>query len=153
MTGSNFSSWYRADEGTLYAEAGKPLSNFASTRIIAEIGDGTVANRINFNAQSTTTTALFAITTNSVAVAGPTIASVFSSGYGKLAGGYAVDNVQLGGNGALGTADTSCQIPVVNRMTIGDINAGGLIWNGTIKKLAYYPKRLQNSELQALTTI
>ena len=152
MTGTNFSTWYNQAEGTMYAEAGKPLSNFTSTRIIAEIGDGTIANRLNFNVQTTTTTGLFAITTNSVAVASITVSGVFASGYGKLAGGYVVDNAQLAGNGTLGTADTSCQIPVVNRMTIGDINAGGLIWNGTIKKIAYYPLRVTNAQLQSLTS-
>jgi hypothetical protein len=152
MTGTNFSSWYNQAQGTLYAEAGKPLSNYTSTRIIAEIGDGTIANRMNLNAQSTTTNALFAVTTNSTSVATPTIAGVFANGYGEVAGGYIVDNVQLAGNGTLATADTSCQIPVVNRMTIGDINVGGLIWNGTIAKIAYYPLRVTNANLQALTS-
>jgi hypothetical protein len=151
MTGTNFSSWYNQAQGTLYLEAGKPLSNFTSTKIIAEIGDGTVANRLNINVQSTTTTAFFPITTNSVVQASPTVSNVFASGYGKVAGGYVVDNVQLAGNGTLATADTSAQIPVVNMMTIGDINVGGFIWGGTIKKLAYYPLRLTNAQLQAIT--
>jgi hypothetical protein len=48
--------------------------------------------------------------------------------------------------------DTLGILPVVDKLRIGAQSAQAPL-NGTIKKLAYYPKRLTNAELQGLTTI
>jgi hypothetical protein len=50
--------------------------------------------------------------------------------------------------------DTDCILPVVNQFAIGGrLDSSIRYLNGTIKKLAYYPKRLTNAELQGLTTV
>ncbi len=52
-----------------------------------------------------------------------------------------------------GPSDTSGILPVVNMLTIGSNSSGtNSFINGTIAKLTYYPVRLSNSTLQALTT-
>jgi hypothetical protein len=45
--------------------------------------------------------------------------------------------------------DTAAEIPDTNYISIGEQNEGYM--NGTIKKIAYYPERLSDSEIQALT--
>jgi hypothetical protein len=49
--------------------------------------------------------------------------------------------------------DTSGSVPTVNRLIIGDLRGNSIFakLNGTISQLLYYPKRLPNSQLQALT--
>ena len=47
------------------------------------------------------------------------------------------------------TTPSSGTIPDVNYVSIGEQNGGYI--NGTIRKIAYYPERLSNVELQALT--
>jgi hypothetical protein len=43
--------------------------------------------------------------------------------------------------------------PAIDRFSIGTLTTGANPLSGTIKKLAYYPKRLTNAELQGLTTV
>ncbi|MFM6212482.1 hypothetical protein, partial [Planktothrix sp.] len=73
------------------------------------------------------------------------------SGPLKIAIGIARNNYLLATDGSQAISDTSCAIPVVNKIDIGHY-AGSDQLNGTIKRLAYYPRRLANSELQLLTT-
>jgi hypothetical protein len=39
----------------------------------------------------------------------------------------------------------------LDKLVIGNLSDAALPLNGTIKKISYYPKRLSNTELQALT--
>jgi len=44
-------------------------------------------------------------------------------------------------------------MPTVNRLSIGVNQSGNVDFlNGTIKSITYYPRRLSNTELQALTS-
>jgi hypothetical protein len=67
----------------------------------------------------------------------------------KVAGAYQVNNFAISANGGNVLTDTSGTIPVVDRMRIGD--RGGVTLNGHIRRIAYYPRRLSNAELQAIT--
>lgn len=148
MTGTNFSPWYNATEGTLVA-------NFATTQIsssittIAAISDGTVNNEM----------LVYYGTTNSisrVAVGGAVQASISSAALlannaYRFAFAYKVNDFasSLAG-GAVGT-DTTGTIPTVNLLTIGH-RAGNINHlNGYIRQIAYYNTRLSNTQLQALT--
>jgi hypothetical protein len=56
----------------------------------------------------------------------------------------------IAGNAAL--TDTTGTLPTVNRLHVGtSLNGTGQL-NSTIKKIAYYPKRLSNTELQGITS-
>jgi hypothetical protein len=87
-------------------------------------------------------------------------ANIESSGAGNYVegtevigiGGYITDNFATYWDNTLVGIDTSVAVPSnVDVLNIGgDFNGSNNI-NGTIKKIAYYPKRLSNAELQALT--
>jgi hypothetical protein len=47
--------------------------------------------------------------------------------------------------------DTSCIPPSVTQLRIGNAVQGSSLMSGHIRCIAYYPKRLSTSELQALT--
>jgi hypothetical protein len=150
MTGANFSSWYRADEGTLYAES--TLSGNAINKDLVFISDNTSSNSIAIRWASGAQ-AQFSVT-----VGGASQSNIAPSGFStvgvsyKRAAAYQVNNFEQAINGASVGTDTSGTVPIVDRLYFGS-TSGGVNLCGTVKKLAYYPKRLANAELQALTQI
>jgi hypothetical protein len=155
MTGTNFSSWFNNGEGTLYGEVSSAAIAISGTsRRIANITDGTESNRITISwAGATNIGAAFA-TVSGVTQAGfnsPSGAYAFPT---KVSFAYKVNSFNASVNASIFTEDTSGTVPVVNRMTIGDIVTGGTIQNinGHIRKIAYYPIRVTNAQLIALTS-
>ena len=129
----------------MYSEIGTVA---ISDRRIVSIYDGTVANQI-WQATSTGSTSTFQVYTNNAFVV--QINSTSNSS-GKSAAGYKVNDFAASVNGGTVSTDTSGAIPVVDRLAFGVNTAGIGALNSTIKKLAYYPKRLSNTELQAITS-
>jgi hypothetical protein len=148
MTGANFSSWYRADEGTLYGEAAS-LGEIG--RGVSAINDGTGNNRIDIRLLSGVSGAAGFVSANAVtqaAFVGPYSANTFV----KRVIAYKVNDFALTTNGTTPSTDTSGYVPVVNQLRIGAVDGGAAYINGTIKKLSYYPARLDNTQLVALTS-
>ncbi|MFM6205151.1 MAG: hypothetical protein ACKPEZ_07040, partial [Planktothrix sp.] len=150
MTGTNFSSWYRQDEGTVYEEfARTSYENFGVYGRAFSINDGTAQNCIDYLGFGGTK-AMYPVM--NVGYANQiNFSATTPSGPLKIAIGIARNNYLLATDGSQAISDTSCAIPVVNKIDIGHY-AGSDQLNGTIKRLAYYPRRLANSELQLLTT-
>lgn len=149
MTGTAFSSWFNANQGTLYTEGGG--LNAASSARLASITDNTFSNRI-INYFATSGLAAGLITTSGVSQANPVVSITSATALNKVIQGYALNNVNIAANGTLGTLDTSATIPAVTLMRIGVDEVGtGSFLNGTIRKIAYYPVRLTDAQLQALT--
>jgi hypothetical protein len=152
MTGTNFSSWYNAAEGTLFAESVK--NGNVNFQQLININDGTTNNSIAFGFGSGLNPLR-----EDVVVSGSSVASITgianTSTIGtilKVAGAYKVDDFAISGNGGAVATDTLGAVPVVNRMDIGYRSAGTpLTFTGTISRIAYYPVRLASSQLQALT--
>jgi hypothetical protein len=150
MTGTNFSSWYNATEGTLFVDAlvSPNIANFPSSFTIS---DGTDANRLSLYLF---TNGFYGNIRSGGAPQGDPsrlVSPVVGAPY-KAAMGVVVNNAILAANGSVGTADTSLLMPVgVNQARIGTNQAGTAVSNTTIKRIAYYPVRLSNDQLQALT--
>jgi len=146
MTGTNFSSWYNASEGTLFAQSQTAQAYAAGVPARVSIDDGTISNRIamrNGNNFSSVVT-----------VSGSPVASLeltaWNSNITKQAIAYKVDDFAYTTNGASVVTDTSGAIPSVNRLGIGLTGTQNFL-NGYIQRIAYYPVRLANTTLQALT--
>jgi hypothetical protein len=154
MTGTNFSSWYDVDEGTLYSEAVGVNSFASATRRYVELSDGTANERSIFGYANATSTRMLIIDDNNTQ-ADVTVSSGLQAGLlVKMAATYKVNDFQQASNTTLGTADTSGTLPTVDRIFIGqDTTAGAAgVINGHIRKIAYYQYRLSNAQLQALTS-
>lgn len=139
--------WFNASEGTLLAVG--TVFDTSANRFIADITDGTVSNAI--------ATYLSTSTNHLMTTGGVTQGNVFLSNAitanaeFKDAFAYKTNDLSAAINNALIPGDTSANIPVVNRMNIGS-RVNGTFWlNGYIKRLAYFPRRLSNAELQAIT--
>ena len=145
MTGANFTSWYRADEGTLYADINPQA--LATTSGIS-INDNTTSNRIRLattsvSDQGTITTSG---TDQAVLDGGTPVANTNM----RLALGYKVNDFGLSLNASTTSTDTVGTVPVVNQLQIGaETTSRG---NLTLKKVAYYPAKLTSAQLQAITT-
>lgn len=147
MTGTNFSSWFRADEGTLYAE----YQQTSSVAAVFAINDNTTSNRIQIG-NTTSAASQIVINTNAASQMDTTNGTYVANNYAKVSGSYKLNDCALSANGTSPATDTGALIPVVSQAQIGARTSGAYL-NGTIKKIAYYPKRLTNAELRSLTTV
>jgi hypothetical protein len=79
--------------------------------------------------------------------------SLATAGNYKYANAYQVNDFASVVNGGSAIVDTSGTLPVVNSLFLG-VNAVGnsAFLNGTIRKIAFWPKRVSNAELQGLTS-
>jgi hypothetical protein len=70
---------------------------------------------------------------------------------GKIIGAYKANDFAASFNANAVQTDTSGSILSANQINIGRYGSDGY-WNSTIRKIAYYPIRLTNGQLQALTS-
>lgn len=146
----NFASWYNSVEGTLLVEGTiSPNVDSAVGNYYAAISDGTTSNTIHIAEVNGSTSQVI---TGGVTQFSETVGSE-PTGTVKVALAYATNNTVSASNGTLGSTDTSVSIPTVNRLNIGsrgDLVSTGYA-NGHIRSIRYYPARLSNAQLQALT--
>ena len=144
ITGENFSSWYRQDEGSLYVETSTFDTRSGNSRIT--FSDGTNNNRI-FTANGDY--ALFVQTNGGIKV--EINSNLLINQYVKKAIGLKENDFAVSVNGVDPIIDSSGTLPLVDKVGFWNINQSGTQINGHIKKLAYYPQRLTNEQLQNLT--
>jgi hypothetical protein len=151
MTGTNFSSWYNATEGTLYGEFSRNTATNSGQGRVFSISDGSNSNAIEVY-QTGGSNPAAQITTGGVGQALWTPSGFTVGALIKEALAFATNSSQASFNGSAETQDTSCTVPVVNQARIGNRQDGLRALNGTISRIAFYPRRLANSELQAITS-
>lgn len=145
MTGTNFSSWFNNAEGTLYGETtGYTVGNV----IIGTMSDGTANNAILLS--TITVNGRLFVRRNTTIEADIATSAITNSA--KLVGAYKTNDCAATANGTTPNADLSVLLPILDRFTIGRNTVGNETGNQTIKKLAYYPRRLSNEELQEMTS-
>ena len=164
LLGTNFSSWYRQDEGTfLFEGAPSSIAPGYGPGLFA-VGDATLSfesrNGLYLNVSSGT-----GVLAASLAVAGAgqigtnTVTGAFTGGVSKkTAFAYQTDNTVGATDGVLAVVDTVCTIPKgLTGLSLGELSAG---WsggtsrlNGHIRRFAYYPKRLSDIELRKITEV
>jgi len=149
MTGTNFSDWYRQDEGTVYAEANIKYQSSTSIYLFS-FDNGTNANRIaSFVGASLNPNYYIAYNGSSQIYDTYPVSITLGEDF-KHSMCYRVNDLAHSVDGGVARTDSVANIPTVNRI-IFDYTSSSLKLNGTFKKFAYYPTRLTNAELQALT--
>jgi hypothetical protein len=151
MTGTNFSDWYRQDEGTLYVEA-FTVEPSGFTAGICGVNDGTVNNSLQLNYSSTYNR--LEVNSNGTSQASLDISRSAPNIFGKFSYSAKVNDFIFASDGTLSATDTFGFLPPsVNSFQIGGINIDAIRnLNGCIRKISYYPQRLTNTQLQALTS-
>jgi hypothetical protein len=151
--------WYNQTEGTIFAQFRAGSVNFPSlTQPVLQLGS--TASSINniYLARSGGATIARARLVSRTPL-GSDVDTAVGSGIAippysvaRIAGAIATNNYIAAHKGVLSTADTSVVVPNVESLTLGwYIFASGRLC-GHLQSVLYYPKRLSNSELQALTT-
>lgn len=143
ITGANFSSWFNQPEGTFVLEA-----STASTTAFPVI--------VGYNASSTASAAYLqanqAASWNGSAVLATGAGTVNSNVPVKVAMAYNATGRALVLNGGSVATDAN-QLGTANLLAIGRPGnaATSQLLNGHIRSIRYYPTRLTNAQLQALT--
>ena len=173
ITGANFSSWYNHNEGTLHATAsirgGNTVvsSGLAIINGIAKLAESAVtvnARALTFN--TSTSPNRYAYSQRSSLSNTSIFDNYEAIQFGKhytLGGSYVNNSTQgialsVDGRTVI-TNLTAVDVPVPTRLLIGAGNTGSnagvgideYYLNGTIKRLTYWPTRLSNSTLQAIS--
>jgi hypothetical protein len=147
---NTLSPWFNAAASTVYIEA-LTTPGLAAFPAQLSISDGTSNNRLSTYSH---TSGYFSNIRSGGSVQGdpglittPTVGAQY-----KFAVGVETNNAIACLNGTLGLADTSIVMPVgANQMRIGANETGGAYSNTWIRRITYYPRRLSNAELQAIT--
>ncbi len=147
MTGTNFSSWYNQSEGSFYAEFATATP---TTARILQIGDGTGNNRVD-NFMAANQFAVFVQASGSTQVTGSATGILAANVFGKVSFAYKTNDFAWLLNAGAVSTDASGVVPTVYQIGIGRRLDSGTFLNGTIRRIAYYPLRLTNAQLQALT--
>ena len=148
ITGTNFSSRYRQDEGTFYYE-GTISQGLAGFPWLYSINDGTTSNDIGIYQF---TNGVYGYVVSSGVPSTPDMSVLFSPVPGSLAKhALAVKTADSRAalNAALSVAQASTVMPVVNTLNIGRRTTGNRM-TGHIRRLTYWPQALPG-RLQAIT--
>lgn len=148
MTGANFSSWYRQDEGSFVCAGDSANVGTESSSAVAAFKDSNNYQRIQIGGTYSDITAVSGGVTQV-----DTTGIAFAQGSAvTTAMAYKSNDYAQSSNGGAVETDASATLPVgIDTLNIGATTSGSNVLNGHISRLAYYPKRLTNTELQALT--
>lgn len=146
MTGTNFSSWYNASEGTFLHEAEVPA---VGTQVVMQADNGTQANRITGRYSGTTSS--FAVQDLNVSQVSLTSGTATPNIPYKSVLAYKQDNFCLSWQGLSPVTDALGTVPTVDRFRIGSNAVNTELINGRVRRIFYWPQRLTNAEAQAFS--
>ncbi|QTW20256.1 phage head spike fiber domain-containing protein [Comamonas kerstersii] len=142
MTGASFASWYRQGEGTVIVSGDSPRTD---GRLLT-FSTGAQPNQLWLRLNSASQAA--AIFKDGSYQTGFTMTT---SSAGVLALAYKENDSSASYNGSPLSTDTLCSPPAVDRIDIGAAYGGAAQCCGHVSRIAYYPKRLTNAQIQRLT--
>lgn len=152
---NELSPWFNPEHGTLFVEAVRTHSLPSGTAYLAELGDGTYDERIY--------AALTASNSNSFVGdwrSGNASPDYFVNTSPKWSPGaparmaltWGPSGRAAAASGVIVKTSSSTVVPLITKLGIGApiVGAGGFL-NGHIRSLRFYPRRLSDDQLQALT--
>ena len=146
ITGTNFSSWYNQSEGTIVSSI--TPHDVTNNDFAYSLSDGTSSERI---------VSLIGQSYSHYVVDGGSIqAQINYAGYTantetKAAAAYATNDIAYATDGTVRGTDTSATIPTVDNLVIMANRSNNNHVTGHVSRFAYYPVRLPDATLQALT--
>jgi hypothetical protein len=152
ITGTNFSSWYRQDEGTVFAEWKCDPSTGSHWPNPAYFDDGTNNNYIGlqYRLPGAKTIRLNVVSGGVSSVS--TTTNAYTPGQsGKTAAAFKANDFGVVLAGSTVATSATGSMPLVTTARIGFETVSSSYFNGTIKRITFWPQRLANSTLQAIT--
>jgi hypothetical protein len=156
MTGTNFSDWYNASEGTLYVDFQWTTATPRNNSPLFRFDDGTNNNFVQLGFRNVSPTAPGAISLRlSGGTTYETTTGTVSTNDGlrhKFAGAYTASELAFSADAQTAGTATPAGVPVVNVARIGASNTGvATNYAIYIRSIRYYPVRVSDAQLQALT--
>lgn len=147
---NTLSPWFNPDEGTLFVE-GAPLSVAGPVKRAAAFTNGTQQNRIVLDLAANTGITEYLVTASGVSMASITSAAIGTAGTIRMAGVYGATDYRMAAKGALGTGTApGGAVPAITKLELGAL-VGAQFFNGHIRRIRYWPRRLFDNELQRIT--
>jgi hypothetical protein len=157
MTGANFSNWYNQTEGSFYIDADMFDTQFGFFRYLLAANDasGSTTNLVALLVSSNSSNMRFAANAAGAVSASLQQSLTLGSAF-KGAVAYKVDDFAVSYNGGTPLTDTSGDAPSgINTLVFGNIShtlGAGNHSSTHIRRVAYFPRRLANAELQGITS-
>ena len=151
-------SWFKNSEGSFYAEGYYSATNSSSLlAVVPGITDTWTASMMQlseFNAGSTSGFRIYTSINGATATGqiDPGVTTLSTGVNHKFAGAWRTNDAASSVNTTAISTDNTVILPGnLSTLKIGSSYASGIKINGCIKKITYYPVRLSNTQLQALT--
>lgn len=146
------SSWMNSSAGTLFVQAQVVTIEASVNKYAFSLSDGTLNEATAIGIRTTGVGFLFVSDGGVTQANVSTIGSASSSTTFNLTGVYALNDFATTLNGGVVQTDVSGTLPTVTTAIAGADPASAQQLYGTISRVAYWPHRLSNAQLQALTT-
>jgi hypothetical protein len=150
IIGNNFARWYNQTQGTVFAEYSVNGLNPGTANAAYGITDNTINNHITGRTSASGTTN-FQVRVGGVNQAALNSVTTAVGAVVKSAGAYALNDFSFTANAGTVQTDTSGTLPFVTQMQIGGLTSSENPLNGHLARLAFYNRRLANTELQGIT--
>jgi hypothetical protein len=145
---NTLSPWYNAVEGTVYAEWVARLGVDQQAFGLVNVGDG-----VRVRKRSTDQYGLVVRDPTNRDLALNASPAITEGQIIKVAGAYAINDLALSGGGqSPATGSTYSVVTATTAFIGGNVSAGATYVNGYLRRVTYYPRRLSNADLQAITT-
>jgi hypothetical protein len=155
MTGANFSSWYDFGQGTFYGEGYAPPGRDVSTNSnhLFSVYDAGLGNRIRVTRNADPKALIFEERSNGAVNVSIDSGVLADRALIRVAFALKTNDFAAARNGTISGTDTDGLMPVSPTafQIGGQASANNTQWNNTISKIAYWPERLPNAQLQTLT--
>jgi hypothetical protein len=144
ISGTNFSSWYNTTEGTWFGLV--PTLSGSAGRLVEVMGPTNLDYSMSIRPRASSSRIDFARQASSA----PSVSVTYPC---KMAASYSSESIQGAANGTLASLLTSGNHSNSTNMAIGRIPSENTYLGGTISRIAYWPIRLSNTNLQNLTKL
>jgi hypothetical protein len=155
VSGTNFSSWFSSTAGTFYAEGAPITSTPTPYSFLAEGYTGSLAGTFTIGTGgSTTTFGLDARIGGASNNTNESIATTYTAG-GTIKASVSYDSTPSAGlvlNGAVVTASSISTAATATSLYIGSRSGTTNLWNGWVRRIAFFNSKLPNATMQTLTT-
>lgn len=151
MTGTNFSDWFNASEGTL--EINATLAGVSSfTTYFANLNSNSTTNYIALGHGGTGSAPYFRVSDTNVDQCLIAIGAAISTTQNQLVGSYKANDFDAGRNGTAGTHDSSGTVPAgMDRMIFFNRNGADRPMSGWLQNFKYWPQQFTAAECAAFS--
>ena len=153
ITGANFSSWYNQTEGTVFSDC---LSTFSATQVLVNIAaTAAITATSAISLSSNLTSSQKRVRVRDAASADQASLALGASSSGsrtRIAAAIKANDFAASLDGGTAVTDTSGTVPTVVLMEIGCTPTGVTLGTQLHRRLTYWPTRLADTTLQAITS-